>query len=75
MLAVPADFSKLPSYVIQNCSAVPKEQLPVRVYCQRQPESWRTNKNGLVASVVKQKAKGSLENMGDAGVGCIKELL
>lgn len=34
-----------------------KEQQPVRVYCQRQPKGWRTNKNeGLVASVVEQKA-------------------
>lgn len=55
---------------------MPKKQLPVRVYCQRQPEGWRTNKNeGLVASVVEQKAEDSLRNMGDAGVGCIKELL
>jgi hypothetical protein len=55
---------------------MPKEQLPVRVYCQRQPKGWRTNKNeGLVASVVEQKAEGSLENMGDAGVGYIKGLL
>jgi len=55
---------------------MPKEQLPVRVYCQRQPKGWRTNKNeGLVASVVEQKAEGSLENMGDAGVGYIKGLI
>lgn len=47
----------------------------MRVYCQRQPKGWRTNKNeGLVASVVEEKAEGSLENMGDAGVGCIKVL-
>jgi hypothetical protein len=55
---------------------MPKEQLPVRVYCQRQPKGWRTNKNGgLVASVVEQKAAGSLESMGDAGFGYMKGLL
>jgi len=43
MMAVSANHSKLPQYVILNHNIVAKEQLPRGIIFRCQPECWMTN--------------------------------
>jgi hypothetical protein len=73
MLAVLADHSKLPPYLILNHNTMPKEQLPRGIIFRCQPECWMTNEltKDRLSVVWNEGARDTHKKMGNADHGWI----